>query len=346
MKLPRNFEICNKTKYANRYIQNIVNTVRKDVGFWGAKDLIGSHDSRLRCLQAVANHSEVIEAEMITEAIAMNRKNMGYLIVDTTILKKPYAEKMEGVSLQYSGSELVLGISATVILFVNSDGMLVVGSFVWQTGDDSRLKTAANLAIHLSQQIGCDYVLADGAFISLAALNRYASSATHYVMRMHSNRLITVDGLTANLIKHPAFMMKRNQRQIVRDAQWHGLKIRIVALKFNHKTKGSIRIFLVTNLPFKRAKNAGNYYKNRWKIETFFRTVKQKFTLNKCLSRSLKLQHAHCIAVFAAHRYFEQNGLSAVKKPLHPKKVRIKMQISRTRMSQYYDPIRSLTLYA
>jgi hypothetical protein len=332
----------NKTKNcAKRYIGAILDAARKNVSGYNSKDLIRSHDSIRRSLLEVMKNPEVITAEMIHEAKVMNREKRGYLIVDNTTIQKPYAKKIEGVALNHCGSELVLGISLTVALFVNDDGMIAVGSFVWQPGDQPRVQTATDLAIRLSQQIGCEYVLKDGLFSSRKSLAAYASSATHYVMRMHSNRVVSIDGVTTNLSKHPAFKMQRNQRQIVREAEWHGLKIRIVALKLLHRSKGTMTLFLVTNMPFKKAKSCARYYKNRWKIETLFRDLKQNFSLNASLSRSIRAQHAHCIAIFAAHRISHENTVVSTKSASQPRKVRTRMKISRTRMTRSIDPIRS-----
>ena len=346
MKMAANSEFSNKKKCAARYVQQILNAMGKRTCHSMAKDLIRSHDSIQRDLGVIADNPEIIMSDMVGEAITRNRKKRGYLIVDSTLLKKFYAKKMEGVSLQYSGSEISLGISLTVVLFVNGDGIIVVGSFVWQKGDQSRVKTATELAISLAQKIGCDYVLKDGAFVSLEALLAYENSGTQYVMRMHSNRVVCIDGLTTNVKNHFAFKMRRNQRQIVRDAEWHGLKIRIVAIKLSHKSKGSITIFLVTNMSFKKAKNAGSCYKNRWKIETFFRAVKQNFGINDCGARSLRVQHAHCIAVFAAHRQFQEKPVITTKKRPPQRILRIKMQISRISMCRLPHPIESSHHYA
>jgi len=299
----RNLNKINPLKNTIRYSLSLILTKGRKVCTELAASIGKKHDSVQRDLNAAAKNPEEIEAKLLANVIQKNRETPGYLIMDNSLLIKEHAKKIEGVSYQHAGSQEKPGISVTALIWTNLKNIEPVTLFTWKKGDKSKIKTATDFAISFAQKINAKGVLADGAFASIDAINKYIQASVSFVMRFHSNRVIEVPGFegSAQIAKHPAFKFKKNQRSIIRKVLWHGLELRVIALKIKHATKGWIIMFLVTNMSTQSAQQIAELYTHRWKIETFFRTCKQQFGLGQCQAHSLRKQKAHCLSVFLAY---------------------------------------------
>lgn len=301
--ITRNLNRINSIKNAIRYSTSLLLTNGRKVCTELAKSMARSHDAVQRDLNSVAKYPEEVEANLLSNVLQKNRKSLGYLIVDSTLLVKEHSKKIEGVSRQHSGSEEKPGIGLTAIAWTDLVNTEPVALSMWKKGDISKVKTATELVISLAQRINVQAILADGAFATIESIEKYVQASVSFVMRFHSNRVVTVLGFNekAQVKEHPAFKFKKNQRRIVRQILWHDIKLCVIALKIKHKAKGWITIFLVTNMSLRKAFQVAELYKHRWKIETFFRTCKQRFGLGQCQARSLRQQKAHCLSVFLAY---------------------------------------------
>ena len=289
--------------HANRYAEGLIKAGGRKTCTELARNIGISHDKIQRDLDNSSAHLDEIRALLISSVI--NEKEQGFLIGDSTLLIKEYAHKIEGVSYQHDGSkdQIVLGIGLSAIVWTDFKTIHPVDLFTWQKGDRSKIATSTDRLIIAAQKTNALGVLADAAFASIDALKKYNQSCVSYVMRFHANRVVTVPGFAnaTPVKKHPAFKFSRNRRCIIRTVIWHGLKLRVIALKFKNKNGDWKRMFLVTNMSRYDAQQIAKIYKHRWKIETFFRTCKQKFGLGDCQARSIKKQEAHCLNVFLAY---------------------------------------------
>lgn len=66
----------------------------------------------------------------------------------------------------------------------------------------------------------------------------------------------------------------------------------------------------------KTAKEIAQLYSERWAIEVFIRTCKQRFGLKDCLSRSLLNQEAHCLLALRAYNFLVCEQLRLLKPSL------------------------------
>lgn len=290
---------------ANNYAEGLLKTKGKKNYSTLARTAEKSHDQMRRYIVEISANAMEVKNALLSTVIEQNKKTPGFIIGDSTLLVKEHSEHIEGVSRQYSGSGTMHGISLTAAVWTNLTDTYALDAFTWQKGDTSKIKTATDMFISLAQKTGARGVLCDGAYASLEAIKSYNAANVGFVMRFHSNRVISVAGYEdlgeLQIKDHPAFKMSRNTRHIIKKIKWHGTPLYIVCVKIKHKTKGWMRIFLVTNMTLKDARKIAAFYRARWKIEVFFRACKQNYGLGDCQSRSLKMQEAHCLAVFFAY---------------------------------------------
>src|SRR5258708_11285446 len=190
----RNLNQINSIKNAIRYATSLLLTNGRKVCTELSKVSARSHDSLQRDLNAIAKYPEQIEAQLLSNVIEKNKKAPGYLVMDNSVLVKEHSEKIEGVSRQHIGSEEKPGIGFTAIVWTDLKSVDPVALSMWKKGDKSKVKTATDLAIRLSQRINTQAVLADGLFASVEALEKYVQGNVFFVMRFHSNRVISVPG--------------------------------------------------------------------------------------------------------------------------------------------------------
>jgi len=195
------------------------------------------HDKIQRDLDNTSAHLDEIRALLISNIINNNKK--GFLITDSTLLIKEYAHKIEGVSYQHDDSkdQIAPSIGLSAIVWTDFETTHPVDLFTWQKGDRSKIATSTDRVITLAQKTNTLGVLADGAFASIEALKKYDQTVVSYVMRFHANRVVTVPGFAGAVpVKnHPAFKLTRNRRCIIRTVIWHGIKLRVIALKFKKR---------------------------------------------------------------------------------------------------------------
>jgi hypothetical protein len=301
-------EKSNAAEHIKRYAYGLTLPNKKRTCSDLARSMHIGHDSIQRDLNKVAECPEEARSYLSQHAIEqLSQLLHRYLAMDNTLLIKEYAEKIEGVSLQHSGSDhkLQSGINVTCFILTDGEKIIPLDGFTWRKGDRSKVAQATDLAIQLAQQFNVEAVLADGAYASTEALQRFQIVGVHCVMRFHANRVISAPGFDGEypVKEHPAFHFKKNKRCIVRDVIWRGLSLRVIALKIPRKYQQYRIIYLVTTAPFEHAHQYARIYKIRWKIEVFFRTTKQKFGLGDCQARTLRQQIAHCLTVFIAYTF-------------------------------------------
>lgn len=295
--------------HANRYADGLIKADGRKTCTELSKALDVGHDKIQRDLENTSKHLDEVRALLVSNVI--NKKRQGFLISDSTLLIKEYSHKIEGVSHQHDGSkdQIIPGIGLSAIVWTDFESIEPVDLFMWQKGDRSKIATSTDKVIALAQKTNALGVLADAAFASIEALVKYAQANVSYIMRFHANRVVTVPGFVgaAPIKNHPAFKLTRNRRCIIRMVIWHDIKLRVIALKFKNKNGDWTHMFLVTNMSRYDTQQIAKLYKYRWKIETFFRTCKQKFGLGDCQARSIKKQEAHCLNVFLAYSKYMGN---------------------------------------
>ena len=300
-----NLEKINSLENAKRYARGILRTGGKKTCTELGRSLKKSHDAVQRDLNAIARHPEEVRTHFLSEAVKKTKKwRQRLIIIDHTGLHKKHAKAIEGVSRQHLGADGIgNGISLGCTVISDGESVLPLDAIAWKKGDESKVKTTINGAIGFVQKLNADALLADAHFASVESMQKCIETGTNFVFRFHANRTIEVDDFEGKIAvkKHPAFRFKGNQRHIVQEVLWHGLSLRIIKLRVERKFGGWRIIFLVTNASFKKALRYAKMYRIRWKIEVFFRTMKQRFGLTDCRARTLAKQEAHCLSALLSY---------------------------------------------
>jgi putative transposase len=147
-----------------------------------------SHDRLTRLLQADWSGQRLLESAC-RRLFVWNR---GYLILDDTVLPKPYATAMEGLAWVFSSQERRPVYGFSLVLLVWTDGTLRIplGIRLWRKGGPSKYVLALELLSFARNRLRCHpaYVLFDAWYPSKAVLKRIRDYGWSFVCRLKKNR--------------------------------------------------------------------------------------------------------------------------------------------------------------
>lgn len=224
-------------------------------------------------------------------------------IVDDVILFKEYAECIEGVQVHYYPGKKIHVKAHCIVVIALSDGVTTIPiafKLYMAKGDYKKTDLLIQLLIELREQIEIGMVLADGHYSTVKMLTWLVENKMKFEMRMHSNRRVAQKGeeCQVKLLKNLKPKGKRRCRTIM--ITWYGLNLYLTAVKYT-KRDGSVMFkYQVSNYKSSANKHIAAY-KNRWPIEKFFRTAKQKLGLQDCVMRKFSDHTLHIMNVFYAY---------------------------------------------
>jgi DDE superfamily endonuclease len=132
----------------------------------------GSHDGLPSLLQADWSGHTLLELAWRT----LFAGERGYLIIDDTVLPKPFATAIEGLAWLYSSQERkpVYGRSLVLLVWTHETLRVPVGMHLWRRGGASQSALALELLSDARNRLRCrpEYVLFDAWYPSKALLKR------------------------------------------------------------------------------------------------------------------------------------------------------------------------------
>jgi hypothetical protein len=214
-------------------------------------------------------------------------ENQGYLIVDFTLLQKPYAEHIPSVTYDYDGTTKRTQKGMSVGFIFWSDGIITIplNFQFWlrkkDAGELYRKKTdiVKELIIWTKEnKVPFSEIKLDGAFASEDMLLFLTMENIGFTIRIPSNRIVTTKNCTAQLSQLPDLKLIRNQKY----KTVFGVYKKIGCYFTAHKRKGKKGthevVFIVSSfdrIPEEQVKS----YDKRWPAEKYFRTDKQHLGL-------------------------------------------------------------------
>jgi hypothetical protein len=153
-----------------------------------------SHDRLTRLLQGDWS-GQTLRAFACRTLFAWER---GYLILDDTVIPKPFATVIESLAWVFSSQERkpVYGISLVLLIWTNGTLRIPLGIRVWRKGGPSKYELALALLSYARNRLRCrpDYGLFDAWYPSQAILKRIERTRNEFRVKVARDNGFWVQG--------------------------------------------------------------------------------------------------------------------------------------------------------
>ena len=223
-----------------------------------------SHDQLTRMLQGPWSGQTLLDLALrVLFAVAG-----GYLILDDTVVEKPYARLLGEAAWLWSNKQhkVVFGVSLVLLVWTDGQCRIPVGYRGWQKGGPSKVDLALELLSYARNRLRCkpQFVLFDSWYPAKRLLKRLKDYGWYFVCQLKKNRVF--DGVALRAYRpHP---------------YWHalgslsgGLKVLVV----RHRRK-----YYVTNRLTLTAPEVRAHYRHRQEVEEVIRGLKSQLSLEAC----------------------------------------------------------------
>lgn len=241
----------------------------------------------------------------------VDRKS-GYLILDDSVLDKPYAEKIALVRKQYSGNHhgVVKGIDVVNLLWTDTVKVVPTDYRIYDPTRDGKTKNDHSrdmLKIAKNRDFSPDYVLIDEWFTSIGNLKAIDSYRWKWIGEFAMNRLVS---LTKGDYVHVSDLDWTHKRVHKAWLKAYGFVL-VSKIVFEN---GDIAYLATNDLSLTDSETIKTHYAHRWTIETFHRGIKQCTGIERCYAVKERSQRNHILCAFLAFIRLEweriQNAIS------------------------------------
>jgi putative transposase len=232
----------------------------------------------------------------------------GSLIIDETVIPKPYATTIEGLAWVYSSQDrkAVYGLSRVLLVWTNGTVRIPLGMRLWHQGGPSKYALALDLLSYARNRRRCrpEYVVFDAWYPSTALLKRIRDDGWDVVGRLTKNRRCN-----GHAVRH------HRRHPYGAESGWltGGLKVLVVRDGAKYST---------TNRLTRTAAEVRRLYRLRAQSEEVLRVGKDQLALTGCQARSERAQQHHiacCLVAFCVlerERQDRQVSLDKLKRQL------------------------------
>jgi DDE family transposase len=236
-----------------------------------------SHDNLSRILKDPGLQRQTLLRSLVLRIFG--KLSDGWLILDDTVIDKPFARLIENLSWIYCSKKQrsVLGLNLVLLAWSNGTITIPLAFKIWKKNGKSRFDLALELLSYARNilRIQPKYVTFDSWYASRKMLNRLKKYQWTFYSQLKKNRIF--NGQQVCQFKSTRYWT--HQGTIFSDYQ-------VLVVKHDGK------YFVTNNLDATRSELLA-CYKTRWVIETLFRILHNKLGLGQCQSRSLDYQTAH-----------------------------------------------------
>ncbi len=244
-----------------------------------------SHDAFTRLLQRQPPDTEALWDEV--KDIVQPQK--GFLIIDDTVLDKPYAKNISLVYYQWSGKHhrVVNGINIGTLLWTDGNAIIPVDFRIYDINVNGKTKNDHfQDMIHgaKDRHFQPELVLFDSWYSSLENLKTLRGFKWHWLTRFKKNRLVNPDR-TGNVQIHEIEIS--SEGRIVHLKAYGFIKVFKIVSK-----DGDIEYWAtdISEMDEAKRKISAEY---AWKIEEYHRGIKQFCGIESCQARKSQSQTAH-----------------------------------------------------
>lgn len=211
----------------------------------------------------------------------------GYLIIDDTVIAKPYAKSLEGASFVYSSilERTVYGYAVVLLCWTNGRLTIPLSWRWYKKGKASKVDLAQDLlgeAYNL-WKLQPKLVVFDSWYAASRILNQLKSYGWQFVFQIKKNRVVSCAPIKEDLTQDGDSLVGMVTDQV------KGTIIR-------HDEK-----FFCTNDLSLSSAEILSAYAYRWAIEEVFRFTKSQLHLQKCQARSQTAQETHLASCVLAY---------------------------------------------
>jgi putative transposase len=257
-----------------------------------------SHDAYTRLLHRLEPSNDNLWLEVKAEV----RLNSGVLVLDDTVLDKPYARKMDLVHHMWSGKHhaVVKGIDLLTLLWTDGERHLPCDYRIYDKPNDGKTKNDHfGDLIDTAKERGFqpEYVLFDGWYSSLVNLKRIDAVGWRWLTRLKHNRRVNPDrtgnrpvgecdiAATGTVVHLENYGMVKVFRIISKDGT------------AEHWATNDLEMDELGRLKLAEAS---------WKIEEYHRGLKQVTNVEGCQCRKAQAQRSHIGLALRAFLVFER----------------------------------------
>ena len=274
-----------------------------------------------------------------TEALWEEVKNFvtpetGLLIIDDTILDKPYSKHIDLVYRQWSGKhhQIVNGINLETVVWTDNEAIIPVDFRIYDINTDGKTKNDHFLdMLNKAEERGfnSEFVLFDTWYSSVKNLKAIRNKSWHWLTRLKKNRLVNPDktgNVTIELLTIPPDGMKVHLKE------YGFIKV------FRIVSKDGDTQYWATDVLDMQEEKRKELAKKAWKIEEYHRGIKQFCGVERCQARRNSVQRAHILMALRAFLRFEFQRITTGITWFETK-----LRITRNAVSQYIrNPIYEL----
>jgi putative transposase len=116
----------------------------------------------------------------------------GYLIIDDTVVEKPYARRLGEAVWVWSSkhNKVVFGVSVVLLVWTDGQSRIPVAFRVWKQGGASKYALALELLSYVRNRLKCkpQFVLFDSWYPSKAVLKRIRDYGWYFVCQLKKTR--------------------------------------------------------------------------------------------------------------------------------------------------------------
>jgi putative transposase len=263
-----------------------------------------SHDRLTRLLQGDWSGQRLLDLALRTLFVW----ERGYLIIDDTVIPKPFAAAIDGLAWVFSSQERKPVYGLCLVLLVWTDGTLRIplGMRLWRKGGPSKYDLALALLSYARNRLRChpDFVLFDAWYPSKALLKRIRDYGWYFVCRLKKNRRFNGHALRQHR-RHPYWA----------ECGWLNGGLKVLVARYGKKYYATNRLTLT-------AAEVRRLYGVRAQIEEVIRACKDQLGLTGCQARSDRAQQHHmacCLVAFCVlerERHDRQLSIYKLKRQL------------------------------
>jgi DDE family transposase len=234
-----------------------------------------SHDHLTRLLQADWSGQTLLELAFRTLFV----EERGYLLIDDTVIPKPFATVIEGLAWVYSSQErrAVYGLSLVLRMWADGRSRMPLGMRLWHQGGPSKYALALELLSSARNRLRWrpEYVLFDAWYPSKALLKRIRDDGWYVVCRLKKTR--RCNGQTLRAYRRPPSWTASG---------WLSGGLTVLVMRYGAK-------YFATNRLTLPAAEVRLLDRKRAQLEDVIRVCTDQLGLNGCQARTERAQLHH-----------------------------------------------------